>query len=45
MAGDTIDRMGATPTTADDRTIRKPDPLDRPEEFDRVRVDRPKRRN
>ncbi|MGY3473672.1 hypothetical protein [Bradyrhizobium ottawaense] len=43
MAGDTIDRMGDTTTTADDRAIRKRDLLDGPKEFDRVRIDRPKR--
>ncbi|MGY8639250.1 hypothetical protein RAD15_43005 [Bradyrhizobium sp. 14AA] len=43
MAGDTIDGMGDPRTTADDRAIRKRDLLDGPEEFDRVRVDRPKR--
>jgi len=43
MAGDTIDRMGDATTTADAREIRKRDLLDGPEEFDRVRIDRPKR--
>ncbi|MGH6714967.1 MAG: hypothetical protein ACREDC_02135 [Bradyrhizobium sp.] len=43
MAGDTIDRKSDTTTTADDRAIRKRDLLDGPEEFDRVRIDRPKR--
>lgn len=43
MAGDTIDRMGDATTTADDREIRKRDLLDGPKEFDRVRIDRPKR--
>jgi hypothetical protein len=43
MAADTIDGMSDTTTTADDRAIRKQDLLDGPEEFDRVRVDRPKR--
>ncbi|WP_128947998.1 hypothetical protein [Bradyrhizobium nanningense] len=43
MAGDTIDRIGDTTTTADDRANRKRDLLDGPKEFDRVRIDRPKR--
>jgi hypothetical protein len=43
MAADTIDGMSDTTTTADDRAIRKQDLLDGPGEFDRVRVDRPKR--
>ena len=43
MAGDTIDRMGDTTTTADDRAIRKRDLLDGPKDFDRMRIDRPKR--
>lgn len=43
MAGDAIDRMGDTATTAEDRAVRKRDLLDGPEEFDRVRIDRSKR--
>lgn len=43
MAGDTIDRTGDTTTTADDWAICKRDLLDGPKEFDRVRIDRPKR--
>ncbi|MGY3602517.1 hypothetical protein [Bradyrhizobium sp. Leo121] len=43
MAGDTIDGIGDTTTTADDRAVRKRDLLDGPKEFDRVRIDRPKR--
>ncbi len=43
MAGDTIDRMSDTATTADARAIRKRNLLDGPKEFDRVRVDRPQR--
>ena len=43
MAGDTIDRMGDATTTADHRIIRKRDLLDGPKEFDRVRIDRPRR--
>lgn len=42
MAGDTIDRMGDTTSTVDDRAIRKRDLLDGPQEFDQVRIDRPK---
>lgn len=44
MAGETIDDMGDATTTANDRATRKRDLLNGPEEFDRVRVDRPKRR-
>jgi len=43
MAGDTIDGMSDAATTADDRAIRKRDLLDGPEEFGRVRLDRPRR--
>ncbi|MCA1415803.1 hypothetical protein I6F30_32455 [Bradyrhizobium sp. NBAIM20] len=43
MAGDAIDRMGDTTTTAEDRAIRKRDLLDGPKEFDRVRIDRSRR--
>ncbi|OAF05367.1 hypothetical protein [Bradyrhizobium neotropicale] len=43
MDGDAIDRMGDTTATADDRATRKRDLLDGPAEFDRVRIDRPKR--
>ncbi|MEY9879149.1 hypothetical protein [Bradyrhizobium sp. USDA 328] len=43
MAGDAIDRMGDTTTTAEDRAVRKGDLLDGPKEFDRVRIDRSKR--
>jgi len=43
MAGDAIDRMGDATTTADGRAIRKRDLLDGPEEFGRLRVDRPRR--
>ena len=43
LAGDTIDRVGDATTTADTRASRKRDLLDGPEEFGRVRIDRPKR--
>lgn len=43
MAGDTIDRIDDTTSTMGDRAIRKRDLLDGPEEFDQVRIDRPKR--
>jgi hypothetical protein len=42
MAGETIDDMGDATTTADDRAARKQDLLNGPQEFSRVRVDRPK---
>lgn len=43
MAGDTIDRIDDTTSTMGDRATRKRDLLDGPEEFDQVRIDRPKR--
>ncbi|MGX4773741.1 hypothetical protein ACWAUC_28520 [Bradyrhizobium guangdongense] len=43
IAGDTLDRMGDASTTADARATRKRDLLDGPEEFGRVRIDRPRR--
>ncbi|WP_143198037.1 hypothetical protein [Bradyrhizobium sp. AS23.2] len=43
MAGNAIDRLGDTTTTAGDRATRKRDLLDGPEEFERVRIGRPKR--
>jgi hypothetical protein len=43
MAGQTIDDMSDATTAVDDRAARKQDLLNGPEEFSRVRVDRPKR--
>ena len=43
MAASTIDNLGDTTTTADNRANRKCDLLNGPEEFNQVRVDRPKR--
>ncbi|GLR90105.1 hypothetical protein [Bradyrhizobium iriomotense] len=43
MAGDTIDGLIDARTTAEDRATRKRHLLNGPEEFSRVRVDRPKR--
>lgn len=43
IAGDTLDRIGDVTTTADTRALRKRDLLDGPEEFGRVRIDRPRR--
>ena len=45
MAGDTIDHMGDTATTADSRASRKRDLIDGPEEFNRMRLDRPRSKN
>lgn len=42
MAGDTIDDLGDMATTADSRASRKRDLIDGPEEFDQVRLDRPR---
>ncbi|KYG98373.1 hypothetical protein [Bradyrhizobium sp. DOA1] len=41
MAGDAIDGMGDKATTEDARIARKQDLLNGPEEFDRLRKDRP----
>lgn len=42
MAGHTIDGLGDMATTAANRSIRKRDLIDGPEEFDHVRLDRPR---
>ncbi|MGL9616763.1 hypothetical protein QRQ56_02070 [Bradyrhizobium sp. U531] len=42
MAGDAIDGMSDMATTANDRASRKRDLIEGPEEFDGVRLDRPK---
>jgi hypothetical protein len=42
MARDAVDRLGDTTTTAGDRQLASGGLLDGPEEFDCVRIDRPK---
>jgi hypothetical protein len=43
MAGDTIDGIADMAATADRRASRKRDLIDGPKEFDRVRLDRPRK--